>query len=525
MQVRTSLAFAACLSVLAACGGQSAAFTEGIGLVEPPIALDNELVFVDGTHHQAVLLDAASKKSPAPSPKATVELPFGPTAPVRRNGHDEALVLCVGQRSSLDADAKPAALAALDANGKLRSYDLGTTPFDTLVQSDDGRYAVVFRSKNDDGRLLNNANELAVVDLDGKAGTISSVTPKTPQSFGHTPTGAVFSPTMDIAGERRRLLVVLSAAEVTLIDLNHLDRRETIVQLGDTGRTISPVQVLFGATEPTLYVRGSASDDIFVFRLEAYQNTPGGNDFRPSINQLGGGTGPADMALFDEGGAEQLLVTAQNGAQAIVIDPRSSKATSIALTSPADHILLFTATAPHDTKNKLQRALLYRVGGQEVDFLDLADVESRRERNLETLALDAPIGSVIPLLTESKLVLLNSGTGVSVLDLAERSIAPITSSSALSTATFDANKQRLWVAPQGQPRVGTLDLMTGATDEVLLDQPVHALVPMFSAGRVAIVHESNIGYVTFIDSDAPSRETAVSVRGFFIADILDRGEK
>jgi hypothetical protein len=522
MQPTKHVALAATLLALAGCNDQSSGVDQSKNLLDP-VALDSELMFVDTTSHQALLLDG-SGKSPSAKPKAVLDLPVGPISATRRLGkHDEALVLCTGERSSAQSDAQPAALSLIDHDGNVRNFDLGTTPFDTLVQSDDGDYAVLFRSKNDEGLLLNNANELAVVDLNGKTGT-SAVKHKTPQSFGHTPTGAVFSPAMQIAMEERRLLVVLSAAEVTLIDLNHLDRRETIVQLGDAGRTVSPVQVLFSKSDPTLYVRGAASNDIFVFRLEQYMNDPKGNDFRPSINQLGGGTGPADITLFNEATDPRLLVAAQASAQAIVVDPSSSKATNVHLSGSANRILLFTATAPHSME-KQERALLYSLGSSSVAFLDLVDVESRKERNLETVTLDQPIGGIIPLLAEGKVVVLNSSNGVSVLDLAERTIAPISSSSALTGALFDKDKKSLWVAPPGQPRVGTLNLTTGATDEVLLDQNVRQVLPLFGAKRVAIVHDSEIGYVTFLDSLAPSRQSAVSVRGFWIADILDRGEK
>ncbi len=522
MQARTRLAVAGCALALLGCGGQSAVLDQPLSLLTPPTAFDHELVFIDTTSHRAILLDGASP-SPEPRPKAIADLPYGPALSVRRNGtHDQLLVLCAGQRSSSVADAEPAALALLDNDGSVRNFELGTTPFDTLIQSEDGRYAVLLRAKNDAGRLLGNANELAIVDLDAKAGT-PAVTHKTPQSFGHTPTGAVFSKPMTIAGESRRLLVVLSAAEVTLIDLGHLDRRETIVQLGDSGRTINPTQVLFSDSDPTLYVRGQASDDIYVFQLEPFPNDKLGNDFQPSINQLGGG-GPTDMQLFGKGAARRLLITSLKS-QAIVVDPTSSKATNIALPNAANKILLFTATAPNDSKNSTTRALLYSQDSSTVVFLDLADIETRKERNIETLTLDQPIGSLIPLLSEHKVVVLHRGTGVSVLDLAERTIAPITSSSALTDAQFDTTRERLWVAPSGQPRIGTLDLKTGATDEVLLDQNVELMVPLFDAKRVAIVHHSDIGFVTFLDSAAPSRQSAVSVRGFFIADILDRGGK
>jgi hypothetical protein len=49
-------------------------------------------------------------------------------------------------------------------------------------------------------------------------------------------------------------------------------------------------------------------------------------------------------------------------------------------------------------------------------------------------------------------------------------------------------------------------------------------VPMFDAGHVVILHQGSIGYLTVLDADRPTREYARSLRGFLVADLLDRGE-
>ncbi len=531
--------------LLAACGDGSTSFNQGMTFPLKPVGLKSSLLFVDTTGHRGFLLDAsASKKQALAADAKRVELPYGPTGAERRNGDsDEALVLCAGRLSSADAHAESAALTVVTHDAKLRTYDLGTTPFDTLVQSDDGLYAVVFRAKPDSGRLLNNANELVVVNLDAEPGTDGARTHKTPRSFGHTPTSAVFSPStqlMHINGEDRRLLVVLSASEVTLIDLNHLDRRETVVQLGAAqSSTVNPEQVLFGTDEPTLYIRGSASDDIFMFRLEPHTNDTLGNDFQPSINQLGGGSGPRDMALFAVPQAAgsppsppspRLLVVSRGNAQALVVDPSSSKATAIQLPGAADHILLFTTNTSPTDDTQQPHAFLYGDSNSTVFFLDLADIEARKDRNLEPLTLVHSIGKVILLTDENKLALLHPSpdTGVSLLDLQKRTIEPISSNATLVDASFDVDAKRLWVAPANQNRVDTLDLAdgptNGATNDVLLDREIESVVPLFAAGRFAVIHPSGIGDVTFIDSAKPSRDnTAISVRGFLIANALDRG--
>ncbi|HEX2677851.1 MAG TPA: hypothetical protein VHM19_14460 [Polyangiales bacterium] len=509
------------------CGEQDAAARQQTTLLTSPVALRDRLVFVDTTGHRAFLFDAAPKEPEARAQQ--IDLPYGPTSAERRNGTGkdkiEALVLCAGRRSSASEEAEHAALAAVERDGTVRKYDLGATPFDELVQSDDGRYAVLFRSDKSDDRLLNNANELAIVDLDAKPSSDAAVTHKTPPSFGHTPSGAVFSPTMRVAGVDRRLLIVLSAAEVTIIDLDHAaDRRETIVQLGGaTNQSVNPVQVLFGQDEATLYIRGTGSDDIYVFHLEAHEN-PGGNDFRPFINQLSGGLDPADMALVGSGDARRLLVVAQASNQALIVDPSSAKSTAITLPIAPSHVQLFEAASPKDAEART-RALIYGDNDDAITFLDLDDIEAKKARNLEVLQLTSTISSTIPLLDEGKMVLMQGAMGVSVLDLAQRTVAPISSNHELKDALFDPKHERLWVGPSSQPWIDTLDLQdgAGATHDVLLDSNVQQLVPLWDIDKVVVLHDSRVGYLTLIDARDPSRDTAKSVRGFLIAGALDRG--
>jgi hypothetical protein len=509
-----------CLGALA-CGDQSNDATTAVHTDSLPIALDEQLLFVEGPTERAHLLDVQMPKPAAATTR--VVLPAGAAVSQRRTAHDEGLILCAGQRGSTTVEAESAALVAVDAAGDSRTYTLGTTPFNTLTQSDDGRFAVLYRSGQGDGRTLNNPNELVVVDLDKKPSEDGAVTRKTPDGLGHTLSRVIVSPTLPIAGEDRRLLVVLSAAEVTLFDLNHLDRRATIVQLDET-RLINPTQVVFGAPNPTLYVRADNSDNIFMFRFEAHANDAEGNDFRPTINPISGGLGPRDIALFGDATEQRLLVVAENSSQALVIDPSSSKTVALKLSAAAQHILLFQASSPIDPQTR-NRAVLYSDKNTQLTFIDLDGLSDSPEDSLESVQLTNTIASVIPLLDQGEVIMLHA-SGVTLLSLAERTLTPISASGPLSGAVFEPTRERLWVGQSGQPWIGTLDVTTGKTNEILLDANIQAIVPMFKANRLAVMHTSEIGYVTLIDldTDTPSRENAVSVRGFFISGSLDRSK-
>jgi hypothetical protein len=504
-----------------ACGGQSDALDEPFELTGTPVALDEQLLMISAKARAGYLLDVTG---PRPSGAAKrVELPFGALSVQRRSQHDEALVVCVGRRDSAEAEAEPAALAVVGSDASVRSYTLGATPFDTLVQSNDGRYAVLYRGKDRPGRTLQNVNELVVIDLDKDPSDDGAVTSKTPEGLAHAFESALVSPEpLPIAGEMRRLLVLLSAAEITLFDLNHLDRRGTIVELASSAGMPQPKQVLFGKNEPVLYVRGDNADDVYMFRLEARNAAPPLNDFRPTLNPLGAGKGPRDMVLFGDETDPQVFVVGLSS-EARSIDPRSGKTQVVPLPGPGQHVYKFLGGSPTDDQERW-RALVYGEGSKTLMFVDLDGARERPDRALETLTLTEDVKSVIEIPKQPNKLILTHAQGITSLDLEQRTATPIAADGALDGATFDPQTERLWVATKNTQWVGTLDLTSGETGEVRLDADVQTLVPFFEAGKLAVVHSSRIGHVTLIDTSEPDREHARSVRGFIVAGIADRGE-
>jgi hypothetical protein len=525
------LALLALCSLGFGCGSRNKDLEKPIGLLDPPVAIGDQLVLVDKDNHQALMLSVSGAQLEAATTR--VDLPREPRLAVRRNGTDneEALILCKGQRASAKDMAEPAELAVLTAKGTLRHYILGN-PFDTLVQSDDGQYAFLFKSTSAE-TLLDNPNEIAIVDLskDPKTQKMDAVRSRTLRSFGDSPLAVIFSPMMHIVNQDRRLAVVLSKTNVTLIDLFNLDRQETTVQLSEPGgQAVEPTQVMFSSDTSEIYVRGASSSDVFVFSL--VPRDAGGstddtgephNDFKPSIDQLGVGGRPSDMTLYQADTGGRLLVLSADTQQASVVDASTSQVTSVKLPEAASRILLFKATSPHDAQTA-ERALLYQPMASSLTFLDLADLEQRGTRNLEQLALEHPIAKLIPLLQEQRVLIIHDSGGVSLIDLAGRTVSPIRSTAPLQDALFDADLHRLWVGPSGLDRVGWLDLLNGSTHEVLLDANIQTVVPMFKQKHVVILHDSTVGYATVLDAMSPSRETAKSVRGFLIADLLNRGQ-
>lgn len=374
-----------------------------------------------------------------------------------------------------------------------------------------------------------------MVDLDAPPAAAGNPVLRTVRSFGGVPNDVVFSPPWTVGGSPpRTFAVVLSDAYVTLLDLAHLERPEFTVRLTlpDDPRAVLPTQVLFDPDDPTLYLRASASDDVYVLSLVATpMGTAADNDYLPTVNQLAAGHLPTDMALVGTGTGRRLLVASPGSMEAQVVDARANTVTAIPLAARADRVLLFNGPSPHDATVHPQ-ALLYAADGvtATVTFLDLADVETRRGMNLEAVQLPRPVRRALPLPNRAAVVLehTDAQTGsLSLLDLGLRTASPIVAETGIDGATFGVDQQTLWVAPQGNTRLGYIDLTTLHPGEVRLDTAVSAVIPLvgdpLGRSRVAAVQTAAGGSVTVLDGRDPRRETAVSVQGFLLTGLLDPG--
>lgn len=505
-----------------ACGGRSEDFNKPIQ-VGAPLALDDHLVFIDEGRAQSHVLNVAAEQ-PAPEPVRS-QLVANPKAFERRADTrvNELVILSSGQPDDGTTDEPTAAaLSVLNPLGVDREYPLESR-FNAMVQSDDGRYVFAFfddSAESEVDTVLFNPNEVAIIDLERSFEAGVNPRQRTLRSFGGAPRSVAFSPEMEVAGAMRRLAVILFESDISVLDLENADRPEFTIEL-TAANTVRLEQVVFGSDEAKVYVRGLDTSDVFVISLTGDTDGAAENDFVPSLNQLGAGSGPTDMALYREGDQARLLVV--SGSQAVSINADSSNVTDVPLESRAENILLFEAESPFDP-NVEQRALLYDEGSSVVAFLDLEALDERRSRNVETLQLPQAYERLIQL-DNNIIALIHSNQGLSLLDLTERTVSPINSRLSLSDALFDSQGNKLWLPPLGSDRLAFLDLATFHPSEVRLDFNIQQAVPVPSATRqrIAVTHPSSVGFVTVLDSVDPTNlEAARSLEGFLLEGILDR---
>ncbi|MDX2051189.1 MAG: hypothetical protein SFV15_02295 [Polyangiaceae bacterium] len=519
---------------VAGCGGDRS--KEQPANIIASLALSDHAVFIDQANDRAFLLDVGA--SPNPSSKV-LGLPKRPLLAQRRlsptvldpnaTDPDEVLVLSAGD---VDSSEIGPSIAVLKKDQVARTYPL-PAPFDSIVQSPDGRYVVAkFGQDNSPNRLLFNRNETAIIDLTQPPEEGKNPVDRTIRGFGDPPKRILFSPPMTINGEARQLALVLFKQVVAILDLNHLDRPEFTIELGANAPDAPAIdleQVLFDTNENKIYLRGTASTDIYVVQLAARDAVVDAskNDFVPSLNQLGGGAQLKDMALYGAEADRRLLVAA--GGNALVIDADSNRVTTVPLPAAATNMLVFRGRSPQvDTVDT--RALLYSEGSSDVVFLDLGQIEDRKARNAERLKV-SPYEKVIPLGkalggtdTDNLVMLLHSGTlGASILNLDLRTVSRISTQVDLEGGLPDPFLNRVWVAPRSQDKLGFVELDPNKIQptEVRLDYPVSDLL-LFTQGtqkRVLVTHPSSIGRATLLEANAlRDVKQAIVLEGYLLGE-------
>jgi len=514
------------------CTDWEPAYTRPAQLL-PPVALDSRVALVETGNSRVFLIDPARPEAGA----RLVPVTSGPTVAERNHGKDQLLVLSRGERGAPGILPESAALTIVPADPAIapKAVPLGSR-FNAISQSEDGRHLIAhFGPSTTKGDSLFNPNEIALIDL---AAASPTAVPRTIRSFGSVPARVVFSPSLALPDGPRTLAVILSENFVTLVDLNNPTRPEITVPLTlpNDNRTLRPLQVLFETKDPVVYVRVQGANDIYALRLLAVppaERAPNGNDFTPALGLLAAGTAPADMALYETTDGPRLLVVSPGSRDAFVIDARSSRSTRVPLDDAASRIHIFESTGPGDPKSRA-RALLLGTGleARTISFLDLDQLELQGRRNLDSRPMGVPALESLFFPARGQAVVLHraqpGSPGVSVIDLTQRTVAPIFAE--VPPQRLAATADKIWVGPESGNLLGFINLMSLAPGEIRLDAPIAAILPLPRAtdgkSRVVVVHGADpAGSVTVLDADKPERSTARAMQGFLLQDLLERQDR
>jgi hypothetical protein len=332
-------------------------------------------------------------------------------------------------------------------------------------------------------------------------------------------------------GAPRTLAVVFATGYVTLLDVTHPERREVTVRLALPGMSqeIVPGRMVFAPQAGALYLRATGSNDVYVLTLSSRETSdPTENDFVVSINTLAAGSVPADVALFADGGRAKVLVANQLSMDLTVIDAATAEFVTIPVGEPVDRILVYPEDAP-------EVAVVFSQASprQTVHFLELANVESLRGRNLTTLyGADPVLGMELVPGRPAALVTHDAARAVmSVLDLEDHTMSPFTGSSPLADYALTGDGAILAGFGAGRGQIGVVDLEHLSSRTIVIDNPPADVLTLAAAGgspadpelrAIMVDHAAPFGLLTVIPDPLDAiRQSPFVLSGFLFEGLFD----
>ncbi|MBL4636339.1 MAG: hypothetical protein JKY56_20935, partial [Kofleriaceae bacterium] len=397
--------------------------------------------------------------------------------------------------------------------------------------SSDGSVAIAyFSSGGFDGTsgVFRNPNEIAVVDLKSPASDSNPVL-RTLRSFGAAPDGIVLSPPMVVPGAvdqtPRIFAFVLAQNTVTILDATHASTREVSIRLGtdiESG-VVHPRELVFAPNTATAYLRSDNADDVLSIVLVGEEaDDASDNDYQPLLAELGAGSGPSDVAVYDDAsGRRQVLAAMPRRNQLAIIDGDTAEFVIVSTPDPIDRIMLF----PSDSDIPPRFALLASLsqGLPRLHYLALDNVfDTLTPIDLRTVNLSEPVLDVIEIPGSDRAMIVHDAerTVLGLLDFAVGAVSPLEGVGRLDSFDFTRNGETLVGVTSGAKRVGFLDLDSLHPSNLRIDD-LPGKVLTLSNGTIVIDHGDPFGRATIIPSPSAQRKDAVVVSGFLLDGYLD----
>jgi len=490
-----------------------------------PISLKTQIAYVDSALDRVTLLDLAEDE-----PKITTKN-IGRNAMHVVPSHDRhrLFVITRGEEAvhhgQIDQEAMFWSIDTENTQAEAVAYTIGS-PFDRIAVAPDNTIAIAYFSAAgpDAEGFFRNPNELAVIDLTRPPGDDNPVL-KTIRSFGSVPEGISLSPPMIVpgTGAARTFAFILSANNLTVLDVSNPTRREISIRLDLGGAPVVPKEVVFAPNTASAYVRSDNARDVLQVLLQsAAPTTTDGNDYRPQLAELGAGGGPTDIAVYDDAsGKRYILAATPNTSEIVVIDADTAQFRSIPVSDPIDRILLF----PTGGSEPPHKALFASIGAKmkRVHVLDLDHInDPLTQASIRRIDLDQAIRDVVPV-PERELAMLvhdDARTVLVLLDMETESTSPLLGVGKLDSYDFSPDGSHLIGATPNVSRVGFVALDNLHPTDFRLDDPPFRVLSTANA-KIFVDHGDPLGHATIIPSPTASRDQALVLTGFLTVNLLD----
>ncbi len=439
---------------------------------------------------------------------------------------DRLFVLTEGDQPRRKSTDERPALWMYDGSGAgtlLAKYTL-SDPLNGLAMDPDGRYVVVY-SAGSSSAFVTNRNELVVIDTTLPASDTNPL-PRTIRSFGGTPQRLTFTSPLNLPAGERRMLLVETDQDLSILDLDHLDRKEVTVRLSNDYKIV-PAGVTYTDGLPSrnddarVAVRTTNENSVFLLTFVPQLSDTAENDFGLTVNIIGLTTTPSDFAFVNTDGGLRLAMLEPGQRMATLADPDTTTITQVEMPAAYGRISLVTHEVADAPASGSDVAMLW--GGASsaagVAFWSLGKSVGQAYRSIEVLPdVAASVGEVVsvPAPNQSLKILVPSSFGSQggqfhVLDLAHRTASPLQTKASSLSLTVSADGQRAWFFQRGARDVAVIDLVTMHPQNLVLDYPIANIydVARTGSGRamVALHRDGNMG-ATVIDAFSPDEASA-----------------
>src|SRR6185295_15332925 len=467
-----------CLLAALGCGGRSDRYDLSFG-ADDALGLRHALVLGDDPLQRVVVV-----QTDGVGDLRSHELPVGQhrVSMLPDVTGERLLVLSAGIQPRLEAGDELPSLSLIDTRGEPRieaRYEL-SAPFASLTQDPRGKWAVLSGATEN---LVTNPNQLVLIDLENP--NFEPYT-KTIRSFGAAPERFQFTDALDVPGGARRFLIVQTNQDVTLVDLEDLDRPEITVGLprtpsGAAGRPLDVV-VQSVADSPERFDARLAirlQNDPNLVLVDFTPSDGGSQPFNLTLNLVDVGSPPSALEFVATDGGVRLAALVPGKLEAALVEPATTRVERLSLPRAFDH--LNKVGSPAGLLGDV--ALLWSQNQNAVAVWSLGKTDNQAFRSIDLLNLDAQVSQVfdVPGDTLGRRKLLQApDSRFFVLDLERRQSFPMLSSGALSLAVAD-DGQRAWAFQPGSARLAKIDLATLEPTSLTIERPIGQVFDLASS--------------------------------------------
>ncbi|MBX3183929.1 MAG: hypothetical protein KIT72_07390 [Polyangiaceae bacterium] len=406
---------------------------------------------------------------------------------------------------------------------RIARYEL-TDPLGGIAVDPLGEWVVLY----DAGGVVVNPNELILVPVSEPE---RAPIEKTIRSFGGRPQRLTFTSELTLpSGPPRRLLVVETEQNITLVDLAFPERSEVTIELPrvNASYTTGPAQIAFHDGDPEdpndarIAVLMNSQPEVVIVELG-----PSGDpelDYRARVNvaEVGGIPSALDFVMTD--GGLRLAALVPNRRHAALIDLDTTVVEHVALPRPYGKLSRVT-DAVTERPNVADVALLWGESSN-FAFWSLGQTTGKPYRSVEEYGIDIRVTQVKDIPGQDhghqKILEGSDASQFYVLDLDQRTSYPMLTNSQGFSLTVAPDGRRAWAVRTGTPDLAQVDLSTLHPTSLTLERDVTQVfdIARSDGGRALIVLHAvgNLG-ATWLDGLRPDSAYTAFYPALYLGDL------